>query len=174
MARSSGLRRAGPQSPSRETHRGEGRNRNRHKPHPCKGQAAVSKPIGSAKMLQYSADSQSSPPPGPQYSAEPCHGPQVSTSITPLPTLRYPSSVERQQYLLSAGCAATAAAVPPPPSQPGSIMLQGPTMDPRIASELLMRLPHLHLRMAEHCRRAAAMAAALSSMGAKVGGMLKS
>ena len=61
----------------------------------------------------------------------------------------------------------------PPPSQPGSIMLQGPTMDPRIASELLMRLPHLHLRMAEHCRRAAAMAAALSHMGAKVGGMLK-
>lgn len=47
-------------------------------------------------------------------------------------------------------------------------MLQGPTMDPRIASELLMRLPHLHLRMAEHSRRAAAMAAALSNMGAKV------
>jgi hypothetical protein len=53
---------------------------------------------------------------------------------------------------------------------PGPVMLQGPTMDPRIASELLMRLPHLHLRMAEHSRRAAAMAAALSDMGAKVRG----
>lgn len=47
-------------------------------------------------------------------------------------------------------------------------MLQGPTMDPRIASELLMRLPHLHLRMAEHSRRAAAMADMLTSLGAKV------
>jgi methionine-gamma-lyase len=33
-------------------------------------------------------------------------------------------------------------------------MLQGPTMDPRIASELLLRLPHLPLRVQEHSRRA--------------------
>jgi hypothetical protein len=51
-------------------------------------------------------------------------------------------------------------------------MLQGPTMDPRIASELLMRLPHLHLRMAEHCKRARAMAAALHDLGAEVGRFL--
>lgn len=36
----------------------------------------------------------------------------------------------------------------------GPIMLQGPTMDPRIASELLLRLPHLPLRVQEHSRRA--------------------
>jgi len=56
-------------------------------------------------------------------------------------------------------CAAAAA---------GPIMLQGPTMDPHIASELLMRLPHLPLRMAEHCKRAAAMSQMLHNMGAKV------
>jgi hypothetical protein len=36
----------------------------------------------------------------------------------------------------------------------GPVMLQGPTMDPRIASELLLRLPHLPLRVQEHSRRA--------------------
>ncbi|MCP4447011.1 MAG: aminotransferase class I/II-fold pyridoxal phosphate-dependent enzyme [Myxococcales bacterium] len=36
----------------------------------------------------------------------------------------------------------------------GSLMLLGPTMDPRIAFEVSMRLPHLGLRMAEHSRRA--------------------
>eukprot|EP00879_Flechtneria_rotunda_P013267 GHRR01013854.1.p1 GENE.GHRR01013854.1~~GHRR01013854.1.p1 ORF type:complete len:524 (+),score=184.92 GHRR01013854.1:299-1870(+) len=50
----------------------------------------------------------------------------------------------------------------------GPVMLQGPTMDPRIASELLLRLPHLHLRMAEHSRRAQAMADMLAELGAKV------
>ena len=29
----------------------------------------------------------------------------------------------------------------------GPFMLLGPTMDPKVASELLMRLPHLPLRM---------------------------
>ena len=36
----------------------------------------------------------------------------------------------------------------------GALMLLGPTMDPRIAFEVSMRLPHLGLRMAEHSRRA--------------------
>ncbi len=36
----------------------------------------------------------------------------------------------------------------------GSLMLLGPTMDPRIAFEISMRLPHLGIRMAEHSRRA--------------------
>eukprot|EP00775_Hariotina_reticulata_P012376 gene12376-12510_t len=50
----------------------------------------------------------------------------------------------------------------------GPVMLQGPTMDPRIASELMLRLPHLGLRVAEHSRRAAAMADMLQGLGAKV------
>jgi methionine-gamma-lyase len=36
----------------------------------------------------------------------------------------------------------------------GSLMLLGATMDPRIAFEISLRLPHLGLRMAEHGRRA--------------------
>ena len=68
--------------------------RNCHKPHPCKGQAAVSKPIGSAKMLQYSADSQSSPPQGPSILQNPAMDPKCQPVSPPSPTLRYPSSVE--------------------------------------------------------------------------------
>ena len=48
-------------------------------------------------------------------------------------------------------------------------MLLGPTMDPRIASELMLRLPHLSLRMKEHSTRALAMARLLSEqLGAQV------
>ncbi|MBI5864960.1 MAG: aminotransferase class V-fold PLP-dependent enzyme [Planctomycetes bacterium] len=36
----------------------------------------------------------------------------------------------------------------------GSLMLLGPTMDPRAAFEISLRLPHLGLRMVEHSRRA--------------------
>ena len=36
----------------------------------------------------------------------------------------------------------------------GALMLLGPTMDPRIAFEIGLRLPHLGLRVAEHSRRA--------------------
>jgi methionine-gamma-lyase len=36
----------------------------------------------------------------------------------------------------------------------GALMLIGPTMDPRVAFEISLRLPHLGLRMAEHSRRA--------------------
>ena len=50
----------------------------------------------------------------------------------------------------------------------GPLMLLGPTMDPKVASELLLRLPHLPLRMQEHSRRAMHMAIGLSKLGAKV------
>lgn len=33
------------------------------------------------------------------------------------------------------------------------MMLLGPTMDPKVASDLALRLPHLGLRVREHSRR---------------------
>ena len=42
--------------------------------------------------------------------------------------------------------------------QVGPVMLMGPTMDAKVASELSLRLAHLGLRMAEHSRRASAYA----------------
>ena len=51
----------------------------------------------------------------------------------------------------------------------GALMLLGPTMDPRIAFELSLRLPHLGLRMREHSRRAALFATRLASIGVSVG-----
>ncbi len=42
--------------------------------------------------------------------------------------------------------------------QVGPVMLMGPTMDAKVASELSLRLAHLGIRMAEHSRRAAAYA----------------
>jgi len=50
----------------------------------------------------------------------------------------------------------------------GALMLLGPTMDPRIAFELHTRLPHLGVRMIEHGRRAAAMAALCEGHGLRV------
>jgi methionine-gamma-lyase len=50
----------------------------------------------------------------------------------------------------------------------GSLMLLGPTMDPKIAHELTMRLPHLGVRMQEHGVRAMAYAKRLSALGADV------
>ncbi|GIL64897.1 hypothetical protein Vafri_18736 [Volvox africanus] len=50
----------------------------------------------------------------------------------------------------------------------GPCMLLGPTMDPRVASELALRLPNLALRMQEHGRRAAAFAIRLEGLGAAV------
>ena len=47
-------------------------------------------------------------------------------------------------------------------------MLLGPTLDPRIASELRLRLPHLPLRIKEHSLRALALANEMEAMGAKV------
>lgn len=51
----------------------------------------------------------------------------------------------------------------------GSLMLLGPTMDPKVAHELSLRLPHLGLRMQEHSRRAQIMAERLQALGYKVG-----
>jgi methionine-gamma-lyase len=50
----------------------------------------------------------------------------------------------------------------------GTLMLLGPTMDPRIAFEISLRLPHLGLRMAEHSRRALVFAERLSQRGFRV------
>jgi methionine-gamma-lyase len=50
----------------------------------------------------------------------------------------------------------------------GSLMLLGPTMDPRAAYDISMRLPHLALRMKEHSHRAAVLAERLAARGLDV------
>jgi methionine-gamma-lyase len=50
----------------------------------------------------------------------------------------------------------------------GALMLLGPTMDPKIAHELTLRMPHLGLRVAEHSRRTQAIAERLREKGATV------
>lgn len=50
----------------------------------------------------------------------------------------------------------------------GSLMLLGPTVDPKTAFTLSMRLPHLPLRMAEHGRRALFMAEQMEGLGLRV------
>jgi len=50
----------------------------------------------------------------------------------------------------------------------GSLMLLGPTMDPQVAFDISLRLPHLGLRMAEHSRRAHAVATRLVECGLPV------
>ncbi|KAI3439797.1 uncharacterized protein J3R85_004453 [Psidium guajava] len=50
----------------------------------------------------------------------------------------------------------------------GALMLLGPTMNPKVAFELSERIPHLGLRMKEHCRRALTFATRLKKMGLKV------
>jgi len=50
----------------------------------------------------------------------------------------------------------------------GSFMMLGPTMDPRMAFNLDLRLPHLGLRMKEHGRRALEIAQRLEERGLKV------
>ena len=50
----------------------------------------------------------------------------------------------------------------------GALMLLGPTMDPRVAFEISVRLPHLGLRMAEHSRRALVFAERLRGLGLDV------
>ncbi|MEA3231674.1 MAG: aminotransferase class I/II-fold pyridoxal phosphate-dependent enzyme [Thermodesulfobacteriota bacterium] len=46
----------------------------------------------------------------------------------------------------------------------GRVMLLGPTMDPRVAFDVIQRLPHLPIRIREHSRRAIAMAQMLEEM----------
>ncbi len=50
----------------------------------------------------------------------------------------------------------------------GALMLLGPTMDPRAAYEVAMRLPHLALRIREHSTRAMELATNLESRGVAV------
>ncbi len=50
----------------------------------------------------------------------------------------------------------------------GCLMLLGPTMDPKRAFEVSMRIPHLGLRIKEHSRRALVFAERLSELGLDV------
>lgn len=50
----------------------------------------------------------------------------------------------------------------------GALMLLGPTMDPRAAFEVSMRLPHLPLRIREHSRRAQLLCSRMAEVGAAV------
>lgn len=50
----------------------------------------------------------------------------------------------------------------------GTLMLLGPTMNAKVAFELSERIPHLGLRMKEHCNRAMAYAKRMKKMGLKV------
>ncbi|KAI3469089.1 hypothetical protein Pfo_025795 [Paulownia fortunei] len=50
----------------------------------------------------------------------------------------------------------------------GALMILGPTMNPKVAFELSERLPHLGLRMKEHCHRALVFATRMKKLGLKV------
>lgn len=50
----------------------------------------------------------------------------------------------------------------------GRVMLLGPTMDPRMAYDIIQRLPHLAIRMREHSRRALAVSRRLEELGVPV------
>jgi methionine-gamma-lyase len=50
----------------------------------------------------------------------------------------------------------------------GALMLLGPTMDPQVAYNLNLRLPHLPLRMTEHANRAQLFAERLQALGLAV------
>ena len=52
--------------------------------------------------------------------------------------------------------------------QQGALMLLGPTMNPKVAFELSERLPHLGLRIKEHCHRALTYATRMKQLGFKV------
>ncbi len=50
----------------------------------------------------------------------------------------------------------------------GRAMLLGPTMDPRVAFDLIQRIPHLPIRMREHGRRAMVLSMHLEQLGVAV------
>ncbi|GAA0157267.1 lyase [Lithospermum erythrorhizon] len=50
----------------------------------------------------------------------------------------------------------------------GPLMILGPTMNAKVAFELSERLPHLSIRMKEHCNRAMAFANRMKKLGLKV------
>ncbi len=51
----------------------------------------------------------------------------------------------------------------------GMLMILGPTMDPQVAFDISLRIPHLPLRMAEHGHRTQLFAERLHAMGVTVG-----
>jgi methionine-gamma-lyase len=52
--------------------------------------------------------------------------------------------------------------------QHGALMLLGPTMNAKVAFELSERIPHLGLRMKEHCHRAMVYATKIKKLGLNV------
>lgn len=50
----------------------------------------------------------------------------------------------------------------------GALMILGPTMNAKVAFELAERIPHLSLRMKEHCHRAMFYATKMKKLGLKV------
>jgi methionine-gamma-lyase len=50
----------------------------------------------------------------------------------------------------------------------GRVMLLGPTIDPRVAFDLIQRIPHLGIRMKEHSRRAIAISKRLKKLGVSI------
>ena len=50
----------------------------------------------------------------------------------------------------------------------GPLMILGPTMDPQVAHSISLRLPHLHIRMIEHARRAQIFAERLQQLSLDV------
>ncbi|MCP3926144.1 MAG: aminotransferase class I/II-fold pyridoxal phosphate-dependent enzyme [Desulfobacterales bacterium] len=50
----------------------------------------------------------------------------------------------------------------------GRVMLYGPTLDPRVAFDIIQRVPHLPLRMKEHGSRTLELTEMLNDMGVKV------
>ncbi|HJO93766.1 MAG TPA: aminotransferase class I/II-fold pyridoxal phosphate-dependent enzyme [Victivallales bacterium] len=50
----------------------------------------------------------------------------------------------------------------------GRVMLLGPTIDPRVAFDLIQRIPHLGIRMREHSRRGIAVSEKLQDLGVSV------
>lgn len=50
----------------------------------------------------------------------------------------------------------------------GPLMLLGPTMNAKVAFELAERIPHLGLRMKEHCHRALVFATRMKKLGLRV------
>ena len=71
-------------------------------------------------------------------------------------------------HIAGAVCGSTAFIMKLMDLHTGSLMLLGPTMDPQAAFDISLRLPHLGLRMAEHSRRALAIARELAALGLPV------
>jgi len=72
-------------------------------------------------------------------------------------------------YIAGAVCADTAFIQELMDLHTGTLMLLGPTMDPQVAFNISLRLPHLPLRIREHSRRAGIFAERLYQSGCAVG-----